>query len=104
MIFFGDTVKSALDEERIANSREVGTVGVFAPILDGRPLTFRASGGAIIDDETGSTWSLLGRAASGPLTGKQLTPLPHTVSFAFAWLVFRPGTDIVRPKPAQKQK
>jgi hypothetical protein len=34
-------------------------------------------------------------ATDGPLAGKRLTPLDHGTYFVFAWLVFRPDTQIV---------
>jgi len=93
---------SALDARRVAASREVGSTGVFDRRVDGRTLTFRPphdSGDAterIVDRETGSMWTLTGRAVSGPLEGKQLTRISHTDSFAFAWFAFRPETRVYR--------
>ncbi|MEE9365128.1 MAG: hypothetical protein V3W44_00440 [Dehalococcoidales bacterium] len=39
---------------------------------------------------------LPGKAIAGPLKGKQLTPIPHGDYFAFAWLVFKPKTEIYK--------
>jgi hypothetical protein len=95
VIFFQDGTRTALDAADISRSRDVGAVGVFSPELDGRTLTFRREGGRIVDHETGSAWNLLGIGSSGPLAGRRLTAVEHTVSFAFAWLVFRPDTQLV---------
>jgi len=103
VVFYSERGKSALDAERLAESRDVGAVGVFVPENEGKALSFRAREGGFIDDQTGSTWNILGVATAGPLAGKQLKPFPHTVSFAFAWLVFRPDTEIIRPSPSLKR-
>ena len=84
-----------LDRSRIADSRDVGSVGVFVPEIDGKRLTFRRKKGRIIDRETGSEWNVLGFAVNGPLEGERLEPVPHGVYFAFAWLVFNPETELI---------
>ncbi|MFN7992000.1 MAG: DUF3179 domain-containing protein [Bryobacteraceae bacterium] len=101
VIFYSDKAKSALDAERLADSRDVGAVGVFAPEVEGEVLSFKARRDGFVDEQTGSTWNLLGAAIAGPLVGKQLKPFPHIVSFTFAWLVFNPRTEIVRPEPTK---
>jgi hypothetical protein len=67
---------------------------VFVPELDGRPVTLVAQGEHFTDQETSSTWNVLGKATAGPLAGRQLTPIVHGNHFAFAWLVFKPQTQI----------
>ncbi len=86
--------RSALDGFQIGESRDVGAAVVYSRHLDGRRLTFSIEGGTVSDRETGSTWSFLGRAEKGPLRGKKLTPINHANHFAFAWLAFRPQTQI----------
>ena len=102
VVFFDGRVRSALDEERTRDSRQVGTVGVFSPELDGRKLTFQSLNETIRDQETGSSWNVMGMATAGPLLGGKLRPVQHTVAFAFAWLVFKPDTEVAnfdgRPK------
>jgi hypothetical protein len=95
VIFFQDGTRTALDAADIARSRDVGAVGVFSPESEGRILTFQREDGRIVDQQTGSAWNLLGIALSGPLAGRRLTPVEHVVSFAFAWLVFRPDTQLI---------
>lgn len=94
VIFHQDGTASALDQETIASSREVGATGVFSPLVDGRRLTFGFRDGAFVDQETGSRWTILGRAVSGPLAGKRLTPLPHVDTFWFAWAAFQPQASL----------
>ena len=97
VILFEGGMRTAIDSARVADSRDVGAVGVFSPELDGRTLSFQYKNGAILDHETGSTWNVLGIATDGPLAGHRLKPIEHTVAFAFAWLAFRPETEIVQP-------
>ncbi len=67
---------------------------MFDPHLDGQKLTFRPDGDNFIDDETGSGWTILGEATSGPLAGKKLTPIVHANHFWFSWGAFKPDTKI----------
>ena len=79
--------------------RAVGATGVFSSHVNGQKLTFKFDNGAIVDEETGSHWNLLGHAAQGPLTGQKLTPILHTDLFWFAWLAFNPTTHVYTPTP-----
>ena len=94
VVFFVSGTASALDQSSIQDSRDVGSTGVFDPVLDGEKLTFKAEGDTIIDNETGSVWNILGEAVEGPLTGERLTPLVHADHFWFAWAAFKPDTLI----------
>jgi hypothetical protein len=85
---------SALDRPAIAGSRDVGAAVVYSPLVDGRRLTFRADGNGFVDAETGSRWTLLGRATTGPLAGRQLEPVVSANHFWFAWAVFKPNTRV----------
>ncbi len=87
---------SALDKSRIAESREVGSTGVFDPALDGQVLHFSYEDGRFVDAETGSVWDVTGRAVSGPMAGRRLRALPHGDYFSFAWFAFKPNTDLYR--------
>lgn len=96
VVFWSPGTASALDADQIAQGRDVGATGVFAPTLGGRRLHFRPAGdGRFTDRETGSTWTISGRAVAGPLAGRQLEPVAHGNHFWFAWSVFQPGTEIV---------
>ena len=70
VVFFKPSTVSALDRGLIIDSRDIGSSGVFEAELDGRKLTFRADGdNAFVDNETGTTWNILGEAFAGPLSG-----------------------------------
>ena len=99
VLFFDPTATSALDARQIARSRQVGSVGAFSPVLDGRALKFRERDGKIVDRATGSEWNVLGEAVSGKLRGERLEPVEHGVFYAFAWLAFRPDTHVVGLPP-----
>lgn len=86
---------SALDADTVADGKDVGTTGAFEAVLDGQTLTFEPVDGAFRDHETASTWNVFGTATAGPLTGRQLTAVPHVDTFWFAWAVFQPDTAIV---------
>ncbi len=85
---------SPLDAGTIAGGRDVGSATVYMRVLGGRTLTFGFDGTHIVDRETGSVWDILGRATSGPLMGQSLTPVVATNSFWFAWVVYRPDTQV----------
>ncbi len=93
---------SALDKGEIANSRDIGATAVYDATLDGRTLTFAPianatpePGAAVFHDaETGSDWTLTGKAVRGPMAGKQLTPIIHGDEFWFVWAAFLPTTAI----------
>jgi hypothetical protein len=89
---------SALDEGAVAAGRDVGSAGVFSRTLDGRILTFRSEGGRIVDEQTGSRWSPLGRALEGELTGQQLELIVNIDHFWFSWAAFRPDTRVYKPQ------
>ena len=72
----------------------MGATGVFDPNLEDQKLTFRRDGQAIVDEETGSTWNILGQAIAGPLAGEQLEPIVHADHFWFSWAAFKPDTII----------
>ena len=93
VVLFQPGTASALDQSRIADSKDVGSTGVFEAVLDGQPLTFRLGADGFTDNETDSVWNVLGQALSGPLAGKSLAPIVHGNHFWFAWAAFAP--DVV---------
>jgi len=95
VIFWKEGQASALESSDIAGGREVGTVGVFIPVVDGQTLTFRADGSSFIDDQTSSIWDVLGEAVSGPLAGSALEPVTFVRTFWFSWSTFRPDTELI---------
>jgi len=61
-------------------------------------LTFAGAGEQTFrDEQTGSTWDVLGRAVDGPLAGARLEPAEHVDTFWFSWAAFRPETRVVAP-------
>ena len=94
VVFYQPGTVSALNAGSIPGSRDVGATGVFLTELDGRRLDFTLTNDAIVDSETGSRWSVLGRATSGPLQGRQLDPVLHADHLWFAWAAFKPQTRI----------
>jgi hypothetical protein len=93
-VFWGGTARSPLNTGRIAGGRMVGSSGVFRPQARGKALHFTTVGGTIKDRETGSVWSLEGRALSGPLKGVELREVEHLDAFWFAWAAFHPTTTV----------
>ncbi|HEX6206784.1 MAG TPA: DUF3179 domain-containing protein [Actinomycetota bacterium] len=85
VVFWKAGVRSALDNPEIELGRDVGSSGVFLRQLGGRELSFLVEGDRVVDEQTGSVWSLAGRATGGPLEGQELTPVQHLDTFWFAW-------------------
>lgn len=85
---------SALEASGVAEGRDVGSTGVFVPVVNGQRVSFVAAGDEFTDDATGSRWDILGRAVSGPLEGTQLERIQHVDTFWFAWSSFHPDTRV----------
>lgn len=98
VVFWGspDTA-DALSAEVIAESRGIGTALALDPVVGGQTLTFAADGDDFVDAETGSRWTILGRAVDGPLAGTQLSTVTHRNEFWFAWTAFFPEADVYGP-------
>jgi len=95
VVFHAPGAVSALDAREIAESKEVGSTGVFDRRVDGRTLEFTYAGdGRFEDTNTGSVWTIAGRAVDGPLEGTQLDRISHGDYFAFAWFAFRPEAAV----------
>lgn len=94
VIFHQPGMLSPLDAARIRDSRSISSAVAFDRRVAGRTLHFETRADTITDRETGSRWSISGRATDGPLKGTQLTTLPGGVYFAFAWLAFNPDSEI----------
>jgi len=96
VVFWGaaDTA-DALDNNVISESVGIGTAVAFSAVVDGEILTFEAIGDTEFRDlETGTTWSILGKATGGQLAGSELEILPHRNEFWFAWQAFFPEGDV----------
>jgi hypothetical protein len=76
---------------------------VFAPVVDGRPESFRLVGmdhfNAMLEDvATGSWWrQATGEAVTGPLKGKNLPELPATQTTLREWLILYPNSLVMQP-------
>ncbi|MDH3452970.1 MAG: DUF3179 domain-containing protein, partial [Gammaproteobacteria bacterium] len=93
-VFSRNNTASPLDTSRIAEGRQIPSANAFARRVDGKVLEFAERDGRIVDTATSSTWNLLGECTAGPMRGKRLEALTGGVHFAFAWLVFRPDSEI----------
>ena len=92
---------SALDTERIDDAADIGQTVAFDATLDGRTLRFEpAADQRFVDDATGSSWDLRGRAVDGPLAGERLTPVARDDTFWFVWAVYRPMTELLTTAPS----
>ena len=97
VVMWAPGTTSALDASAIREGRDVGASGVFDRRVGERVLTFvRADEGRFRDEQTGSTWNVLGKAVGGVLQGVQLEPMQHGNHFWFAWAVFMPETEVRR--------
>jgi hypothetical protein len=96
-IFWAPGTASALDESVIAEGQDVGAAVAYDRNLGGQVLSFRFDGEMILDNQTGSTWNILGRAVDGPLSGEQLTEVVSVNYFWFSWAAFKPETRIYQP-------
>ncbi len=84
-----------LDSGLIANGEAIGTGVALDRRVDGRVLTFTAAGDDTFrDEETGTTWSLLGLGLEGPLAGTELDTVIHLNEFWFAWAAFNEGAPV----------
>ena len=100
VVFWAPGTRSALDSSSIDGGADVGTTGVYRPMVDGQALTFERLGPPgmpITDRETGSTWSITGVATDGPLAGTQLERVVSADHLWFSWAAFNPETRIWEP-------
>ncbi len=89
VVFHAGDTADALDQSAIAISDPIGSAIAHSPVVDGQTLTFTANDDeTFTDDQTGSTWSVLGIASDGELAGTQLAPVEHRNEFWFAWQAF----------------
>jgi hypothetical protein len=73
-------------------------VQTFLRALRDRTVTFMLRDGALVDEETQSTWDpLRGLATAGPLRTEALRIIPHNSSFDWAWLDFYPHSTFYTP-------
>lgn len=78
-------------------------MAAYARVLDGRELTFQRETEGFRDAQTGSLWSIEGRASAGPCAGRNLEPLRWQYVRWHAWVYPHPTTELFRssrPLPA----
>ncbi|MDJ0924066.1 MAG: DUF3179 domain-containing protein [Acidimicrobiia bacterium] len=97
VIFWKAGQATALESREIEGGRDVGSVAVFLPVVDGENLVFAAEGGGFVDEQTGSVWNLAGEAVEGQFAGARLQQIPHLDTFWFAWATYQPGTELIEP-------
>lgn len=99
VVWWAPGAASALDAPTVDAGRDVGQTGAFRRDgIAGEPLTFRPAPDAddrFVDEQTSSTWNVLGRAVDGPLEGEQLQRVPVDDTFWFVWFAFRPATTVL---------
>ena len=64
-VFWQPGLASALDTADIAQGTDVGASNVFEHTLNGQLLSFAYDGEIIKDEQTDSTWNILGQAIEG---------------------------------------
>ena len=97
VLFHKSGTVSALDNQKITNSKNVGSTAVFSTKLDGITLTFiydETKG--VIDEQTKSSWTILGKAIGGELKGKELKQKVHADHFWFSFAAFNPNTEVYK--------
>ncbi|HUH06511.1 MAG TPA: DUF3179 domain-containing (seleno)protein [Egibacteraceae bacterium] len=97
VVLWAPGTASALDSSEISAGRDVGATRVFRPFADGQRITLAPEGDDLFrDEETGSTWTVLGRALDGPSAGVQPERVPHDDTFWFVQYAFRPDTRVAQ--------
>lgn len=85
----------SFDGRNVGEGRSIGTGIAFLADVDGQRLTFTAADdNTFVDDQTGSRWTLFGRAVGGPLEGTQLELALHQNEFWFAWSAFNQDAHV----------
>ena len=94
---------SALDASSIDAGDDIGQTAAFVAAVDGQTLSFEPvedAGDAdnavrFRDEQTGSGWTLAGRAVEGELAGESLEAVSIDDTFWFVWSVFKPDTEVI---------
>jgi hypothetical protein len=98
VVLYDPHVSSPLDARATRDSRLVGTAAAFDRRVAGKTLTFvPSSAGDVADLQTGSRWTITGRAMSGRLRGTQLHRLADLQAFWFAVAAFVPHARLLAP-------
>lgn len=95
VVFWGsEDTASALSDAEIPQGRAIGVGVAYSRNVDGQALTFTPDGDIFRDEETGTTWNILGQAVDGALAGEQLEAVVHANHLWFAWAAFFPDVEV----------
>ena len=98
VVLWSPGAADALDSSVTAGGADIGAALAFDRRVDGEALEFAPTGdGRFTDEQTGSTWNVLGQAVEGELAGTRLDPVVHTNEFWFAWAAFHPNGEVFGP-------
>ena len=78
----------------VAHKREAAFGIAYSRVVSGLVLSFSVEGGDIVDDQTGTLWSIDGVALEGPLVGERLGFVTSFITEWYGWSAFHPGTGI----------
>lgn len=98
VLFYTSKTVSVLDEKKIEESKQIGSVTVFSPRLNGNILTFKYAEEGFTDEQSGSTWNITGKCTNGIYIGSELRPIIHGNHFAFSWFAFHQECKIYGEK------
>lgn len=96
-VFWTPGANTALGAANIAEAADIGAAAVFDARIGDIALFFEPNPDdpqTFLDNATGSTWNIFGRAVEGGLEGAQLAPVIHADYFWFAWAAFHPDTEV----------
>jgi hypothetical protein len=87
--------------------RRTRTAVAYVPVVDGRSLAVYADdvspeSAPFKDRETGTRWTLAGRAVDGPLRGRELEWVPGVQCRWYAWAAEYPQTTISSASSASR--
>jgi hypothetical protein len=94
VVFYQQGMRVIAGSRNVKNARLTGAATVYERYLEQRILSFIQLDDQVFDEQTQSSWNYFGLAISGPLKGKQLKSISQGVHFSFAWLAFRPDSEI----------
>jgi hypothetical protein len=91
---FAGPVNDVIDGRPVVLLPTDGGAMTFSPVVNDTTLVFKVGTAGITDEQTGSVWTDDGLAASGPMEGSRLTPVPSRTTFWFAIVAAFPDAEI----------
>ena len=92
-----NTVNDEVGGRPVAIFSDGLTGAAFIALHQGKKLTFGMKDGRYVDRESGSAWTLAGRAAAGPLKGARMEPVPSRRAYWFSIAGAVPGVKLHSP-------